>query len=210
MTKRAHTRVALAAALITGLAAAPAAADGPHGGVGPDGVSDSAPAEEAKGSGTFPIRGRHTYGDGLGAGRGHQGQDLLASCGKPVVAAMSGRVRLVDYQASGAGNYVVIKGKDRRFDYVYMHMLRRLSVEEGDRVEAGDQIGLVGSTGRSTACHLHFEMWTAPGWYNGGDVANPKPSLKAWDRGRRGASRSRSAAYGDVGEPRRYPRPPSA
>ena len=42
--------------------------------------------------------------------------------------------------------------------------------------------GVVGSTGRSTACMLHFEMWTAPGWYRGGKVADPTPYLKDWDR----------------------------
>ena len=175
---------ALIAATLTILAATAAThafAGDPSGGVGPDGVSDDASAATGE-EGTFPIRGRHTYGDGLGAGRGHQGQDLMAKCGKPIVAAVSGRVRLVDYQGSGAGNYVVIKGKDRRYDYVYMHMLEKASVREGQRVAAGEQIGVVGSTGRSSACHLHFEMWTAPGWYRGGEVTNPTPSLKAWDK----------------------------
>ena len=147
------------------------------GGITPGGTSS-----EGGGASAFPIRGNHTYGDGIGAGRGHQGQDLMASCGKKVVAARAGRVRLVDYQASGAGNYVVIKGQGHSYDYVYMHMLKRVTVRKGERVEAGDQIGSVGSTGRSTACHLHFEMWKAPGWYRGGALENPTPSLKRWDR----------------------------
>ncbi|GIK76619.1 MAG: hypothetical protein BroJett022_03090 [Actinomycetes bacterium] len=130
----------------------------------------------------FPIQGRHSYGDGIGAGRGHQGQDIFAKCGKKVVAARPGRVRWVDYQASGAGHYVVVKGK--KYDYVYMHMLKRLSVRRGERVGAGEQIGRVGSTGRATGCHLHFEMWRRPGWYRGGQLANPTPFLKRWDRGR--------------------------
>ncbi len=62
-------------------------------------------------AGVFPVKGKHTYGDGLGAGRGHQGQDLLAKCGKPIVAAQPGKVKVKDYQAGGAGNYVVVKGK---------------------------------------------------------------------------------------------------
>lgn len=172
--------VAGAVALLAAGAAAPALADDHSGGLGPDGVSTESPSD-SNSEGTFPIRGRHTYGDGLGAGRGHQGQDLMAKCGKPIVAAMSGRVRLVDYQGSGAGNFVVIKGKDR-YDYVYMHMLEKASVREGQRVTAGEQIGVVGSTGRSSACHLHFEMWTAPGWYRGGRVADPTPYLKDWDK----------------------------
>lgn len=129
----------------------------------------------------FPIRAKHTYGDGIGAGRGHQGQDILANCRKNIVAARSGRVRYVDYQASGAGNYAVIKGK--KYDYVYMHMIKKPSVKKGERVDAGEKIGKVGSTGRSSACHLHFEMWRKPGWYRGGRLTNPKPFLKRWDRG---------------------------
>jgi murein DD-endopeptidase MepM/ murein hydrolase activator NlpD len=129
----------------------------------------------------FPVRGKHTYGDGIGAGRGHQGQDLLAKCRKPILAAKPGRVRYIDYQASGAGNYAVIKGK--KYDYVYMHMINKPSVKKGERVKAGERIGRVGSTGRSSACHLHFEMWRKPGWYRGGRMVDPKPFLKRWDRG---------------------------
>jgi murein DD-endopeptidase MepM/ murein hydrolase activator NlpD len=153
------------------------------GGLGPEGTSTKSGDGGKSGGSAFPIRGRHTYGDGLGAGRGHQGQDIMANCGKKVVAARAGRVRFVDYQASGAGHYVVVKGKGgKKLDYVYMHLLKRLSVRKGERVSAGEQIGQVGSTGRSSACHLHFEMWSAPGWYRGGDVINPKPHLKRWDR----------------------------
>lgn len=161
------------------LAAAPVVA-GTSGGIGV-GADDSSSAVRG---GAFPIKGPHTYGDGLGAGRGHQGQDLLAKCGKPVVAARAGRVRVVDYQGSGAGNYVVVKGRESRPDFVYMHMLRRAKVSRGQRVRAGQLLGRVGSTGRSSACHLHFEMWAAPGWYRGGDVKNPTPLLKHLDRQR--------------------------
>jgi murein DD-endopeptidase MepM/ murein hydrolase activator NlpD len=147
---------------------------------GGGGVSAEGTADEIEGGYAFPVRAKYSYGDGLGAGRNHQGQDIMASCGKKVVAARPGRVRIVDYQASGAGNFVVVKGKG--YDYVYMHMLRRPVVSRGDRVQPGDAIGVVGSTGSSTACHLHFEMWTSPGWYRGGDVEDPKPYLRRWAR----------------------------
>jgi murein DD-endopeptidase MepM/ murein hydrolase activator NlpD len=62
------------------------------------------------GAAAFPVKARVSWGDGLGAGRGHQGQDLMANCGRPVVAAKAGRVTTVDYQASGAGNYAVVRG----------------------------------------------------------------------------------------------------
>ena len=134
------------------------------------------------GGGEFPVKASHTYGDGLGAGRGHQGQDILADCGKPVVAARAGRVRVKDYQASGAGYFVVVRRAGTRSDDVYMHMKRRVAVRRGERVGKGDLIGRVGSTGRSTACHLHFEIWSAPGWYDGGDPRDPEPKLRRWDR----------------------------
>lgn len=165
-------------AALAAVGAAPGIAGAGSGGVSPGGKT----ASGGEKGGVFPVRARHTYGDGLGAGRGHQGQDILAKCGKRVVAAQSGRVRVKDYQASGAGNYVVVKSKKSRYDLVYMHMLRRLAVKKGERVQAGDLIGRVGSTGRSSACHLHFEMWRAPGWYRGGGTIDPKPHLKRWDR----------------------------
>lgn len=130
--------------------------------------------------GVFPVQGRHTYGDGLGAGRNHQGVDLMAKCGKPVVAALPGRVEWVDYQRSGAGNYVVIEGKRRLHDTVYMHLSKRPLVREGQRVTAGQRLGRVGNTGNSSACHLHFEMWS-PTW-SSGDPIDPKPYLRRWDR----------------------------
>ncbi len=132
--------------------------------------------------GVFPVKARVSWGDGLGAGRGHQGQDLMADCRRKIVAAKAGRVRVIDYQASGAGNYVVVRGTDSKFDYVYMHMIKPPKVETGQRVAAGQVLGYVGSTGRSSACHLHFEMWTRPGWYQGGDVSDPTPYLKSWKR----------------------------
>jgi murein DD-endopeptidase MepM/ murein hydrolase activator NlpD len=63
-----------------------------------------------------------------------------------------------------------------------MHLLRPSLLRSGDQVRTGQPIGLVGSTGSSTACHLHFEIWTAPGWYEGGSPLDPLPRLKKWDR----------------------------
>lgn len=143
---------------------------------------DTDTSAEEDSDGVFPVKARVSWGDGLGAGRGHQGQDLMAACGRKIVASKSGRVRVIDYQASGAGNYVVVRGTDSKFDYVYMHMIKPPKVRKGQRVKVGDVLGYVGSTGRSSACHLHFEMWTRPGWYRGGDVSDPTPYLKSWKR----------------------------
>lgn len=169
---------ALAAALVIPIGAV--ATD--TGGVGTGGVGPAAGSSGVgDGDGSFPVRGKVTYGDGLGAGRGHQGQDLLAACAKPVVAAQPGRVQLKDYEANGAGNYVVVDGKGALEDTVYMHM-QSAAVRKGQRVSAGQLIGRVGTTGSSTACHLHFEIWGGSGWYDGGQPLDPRPYLRSWDR----------------------------
>jgi murein DD-endopeptidase MepM/ murein hydrolase activator NlpD len=131
----------------------------------------------------FPIAGPHTYGDPFGvqrAGHVHQGQDVMADCGTPLVAVHSGTVKFVGTQ-SLAGNYIVISSDDGTADYVYMHLRDRALVAKGTVVATGQPIGFVGRTGDATACHLHFELWPAPGWYTGGQAVDPAPSLKAWD-----------------------------
>jgi murein DD-endopeptidase MepM/ murein hydrolase activator NlpD len=132
----------------------------------------------------FPIRGPHRYGTGagaLGGARGHQGQDTFAACGTPLVAARGGTVQFAGSQAR-AGNYLVIDGDGTDVDYVYMHLRDEPTVKEGDRVYTGQLVGYVGDTGDAQGCHLHFEMWSAPGWYDGGSPFDPLPSLQAWDR----------------------------
>jgi murein DD-endopeptidase MepM/ murein hydrolase activator NlpD len=76
----------------------------------------------------------------------------------------------------------VIDGKRTGKDFVYMHLRERAEVEQGDRVRTGQRIGEVGETGNATGCHLHFELWSAPGWYEGGRFLNPTPVLRRWDR----------------------------
>jgi murein DD-endopeptidase MepM/ murein hydrolase activator NlpD len=132
----------------------------------------------------FPIRGPHRYGTGsaaFGGGRGHQGQDTFAACGTPLVAARGGTVQFDGYQ-SAAGNYLVIDADGTSVDHVYMHLRDAPLVKKGDRVYTGQLIGYVGDTGDADGCHLHFEIWSAPGWYEGGSPVDPLPSLTAWDR----------------------------
>jgi murein DD-endopeptidase MepM/ murein hydrolase activator NlpD len=129
----------------------------------------------------FPLRGKHGYGDGLGAGRGHQGQDVFAPCGTKIVAARGGKVQVKQYH-SAAGYYIVIDGRKTGKDYVYMHMERQGRPKLGSRVKTGEVIGYESDTGRATGCHLHFELWSSPGWYEGGHVLDPTKPLKTWDR----------------------------
>jgi murein DD-endopeptidase MepM/ murein hydrolase activator NlpD len=134
----------------------------------------------------FPVRGRHTYGTGIAAfgsarnGHAHQGQDVFADCGTPLVAARGGVVKLNQNEAN-AGNYLVIDGAGTDVDYAYMHLQAPSPLKKGTAVMTGQLIGAVGDTGDAVGCHLHFEMWSAPGWYTGGQPVDPLASLKLWD-----------------------------
>lgn len=134
----------------------------------------------------FPVRGRHDFGGTearFGAGRpghSHQGHDVFARCGTRLVAARGGVVKARQYH-SAAGHYIVIDGDNTGVDYAYMHMIEASPFNVGDRVATGQQIGRVGETGRASGCHLHFEMWDAPGWYEGGSPFDPYPLLVEWD-----------------------------
>ena len=135
----------------------------------------------------FPILGAHEFGMGagrFGAGRSghtHQGQDVMAACGTPLVAARGGTVQFSGFQYA-AGNYVVIDGKGTTNDFMYAHLAEPSPLQTGDTVRTGQPIGIVGDTGDATACHLHFEIWAAPGWYEGGAPFDPLPELEKWDR----------------------------
>ena len=139
-------------------------------------------------AGVFPVAGPHTYGgDGarFGAGRSshsHQGQDVVAAEGTPVVSPTAGTVRFADNQPSSAGWYVVLAADDGR-TFFFAHLLEgSVSVVEGARVAAGQQLAAVGSSGSASGAHLHFEIWEG-GWRDaGGQPIDPLPQLLAWDR----------------------------
>ncbi len=134
----------------------------------------------------FPVAGSYDWGgDGsrFGAkrdGHRHQGQDLAAAEGTPVVAPRGAVVEAVQYQARGAGHYVVLDGDDEDYDYVFMHLRSgSIPVKEGDRVRTGQVIAEVGNTGGSSGPHLHFEIRVG-GWFTGGEPIDPLPLLQAW------------------------------
>lgn len=87
----------------------------------------------------------------------HKGMDFTAPQTTPVFATGNGVVQRADNLASGFGNHVRI---DHGFEYmtIYAH-LSKITARVGQRVKRGDIIGLVGSTGRSQAPHLHYEVW---------------------------------------------------
>jgi len=86
----------------------------------------------------------------------HAGMDFSAKKGTPVYATGDGVVERADNKASGYGNHIVLK---HGFGYktLYAH-LSKYNVKKGQKVKRGDIIGFVGSTGRSEAPHLHYEV----------------------------------------------------
>jgi murein DD-endopeptidase MepM/ murein hydrolase activator NlpD len=88
-------------------------------------------------------------------GRMHRGLDLFLRTGDTVVAAFNGVVRYARFNASGFGNCVVVRHLNG-LETVYGH-LSKILVEENQYVQAGETLGLGGTTGRSNGPHLHFE-----------------------------------------------------
>ena len=105
----------------------------------------------------WPLRGTitQTYA-WKGPKNGHSGIDIAARHGTPVYAALSGTVTAAGWNVYGYGNLIVIRGVDGR-DYHYAHN-SSLSVRRGQSVRQGQQIARVGSTGRSSGPHVHFEI----------------------------------------------------
>jgi murein DD-endopeptidase MepM/ murein hydrolase activator NlpD len=139
-------------------------------------------------AGVFPVAAAHTYGDGFGVGRvghTHQGVDVLAAEGAPVVAPVAGTVTSTSYQAGAAGYYVTMKAADGR-DMFFAHcQAGSFAVTQDAAVAAGAPLCRVGHTGDATGPHLHFEIWVG-GWHVGdGAPIDPLAQLKAWDGGAR-------------------------
>ncbi|MCX7863620.1 MAG: M23 family metallopeptidase [Novosphingobium sp.] len=106
----------------------------------------------------------------LGGRRLHKGIDLAAPTGTPILAAADGIVSRADWFSS-YGLFVSIEhGGEIQTRYGHMS---RLNVAEGQRVRKGDVIGFVGSTGRSTGPHLHYEVRIA------NEAVDPLPYMQA-------------------------------
>lgn len=103
-----------------------------------------------------PVRGPITDGFGWRWGRRHTGIDIPARSGAPVGSAGRGVVGFAGWNAGGYGNLVVIRHR-LGFESWYAH-LSSVSTSVGRSVVGGSRIGYVGSTGRSTGPHLHFEV----------------------------------------------------
>src|SRR5205085_10904218 len=133
------------------------------------------PAINAKGPWVCPVQGRHSFSDDYGqprpGGRSHQGNDILAPRGTPVVANVSGTFSQ-NYSGRGGTSYF-LEGDDGR-EYFGAH-LESYSGASG-HVAIGTVIGYVGNTGDAAGgpTHLHFEI------HVGGSPIDPYPTLKQY------------------------------
>jgi murein DD-endopeptidase MepM/ murein hydrolase activator NlpD len=132
----------------------------------------------------YPVRGGHGFRGAIGlfgaprnGGRRHEGFDINAGCGTPVVAARAGIVKRRRYDPVLYGNLVIVHASHERRDYWYAHLRAPGRVREGGRVRTGQRLGEVGATGnaRTVGCHLHFEL------HGPGGPFDPLPYLGAWD-----------------------------
>lgn len=103
----------------------------------------------------WPVNGEVSSAFGIRHGRRHDGVDIRAKGGIPILAAAPGKVAHSG-KLQGYGNLIIISHKDRFFT-VYAHNSKNL-VKKGEKVAKGETIGYVGSTGRATGTHLHFEV----------------------------------------------------
>jgi len=95
----------------------------------------------------------------------HRGMDFTAPKGTPIYATGDGEVKRADNNSSGYGKHIRI---DHGYGYVTLYgHLSKYNVKRRQKVKRGDLIGFVGSTGRSEAPHLHYEVW------KDGDRINP-------------------------------------
>ena len=165
-TTRLRIAAAFSASAIAALVAAcPAAAfiDPPK-----PGAVDSRPV--------LPLTVEPRMGDGLDAGRGHEGVDLFAPAGTPLVA-VDDAIVLETGNDGGRGNYVSIYDARRDRTYNYLHMLAPALVAPGERVDAGQKLGELGCTGSCWGNHLHFELRAGRDGY--GPVLDPIPLVEA-------------------------------
>lgn len=111
-----------------------------------------------KGDFAWPVPSHRKISSNFGRrwGRRHEGIDIPAPKGTPIVASAAGRVKYSGNKVRGYGNMVVIEHPGKVFS-IYAHNSQNI-VKTGAQVKRGQMIARVGSTGRSTGNHLHFEI----------------------------------------------------
>ncbi|MEN3746991.1 M23 family metallopeptidase [Sphingomonas sp. HF-S3] len=171
----------------------PPAQPTPH--VSATAVTASAPAARstaqpgAVASLTVPVAGvqrsqiTDNWGDPRGDGtRAHEGCDIMAAAGTPVLAAADGQVEKLFFSEGGGGISLYVRSPDRLWSYYYAHLQGYTpGLQEGKWVRAGEAIGYVGDTGNAGAgnFHLHFGVarMTPEQRWSQGEPINPCPML---------------------------------
>lgn len=118
----------------------------------------------------FPVKSEDFKGLSTKFSFFHPGYDIRANLGAEINPVQVGKVVEVAYQIGGYGNYVLIQ-HENGLQTLYAHMQKKPSVQVGDKVTMDTVIGYVGSTGRSTGPHIHFEV------YSGEKRVNPATIL---------------------------------
>jgi murein DD-endopeptidase MepM/ murein hydrolase activator NlpD len=141
------------------------------------------PAPRAGGGGLCPVKGRVQIGQGWGAPRDggrrrHQGIDLLAPAGTPLVAVASGHISRLSNLDRGRGGISLWLRDARGTAYYYAHNQHNLA-HLGQHIQAGQPIARVGATGNAKGGppHLHFQIHP-----NGGRPVSPDALVRRWCR----------------------------
>ncbi|MEK9664958.1 MAG: peptidoglycan DD-metalloendopeptidase family protein [Candidatus Nanopelagicales bacterium] len=113
-----------------------------------------------------------SYGDGIGAGRGHMGLDMMGKRGEPIYAIDAGTVTRSGYQSNGA---MILDIDDKKGSMWFYGHFSKILVGKGDKVQAGQLIGYMGDTGSPGAVHLHIEL-RPNGW--GGSARDAEPVIR--------------------------------
>lgn len=152
------------------------------------GIAWPAPGNERINEADKPREGRGEFGTARSGGRTHGGIDIQGDVGDPIAAFAGGKVTVTPNNGA-AGNTVRIQHDDGSMTK-YFH-LDQISVRNGDRVEAGQQIATMGRSGNTPAkgdTHLHFELW------RDGRKVDPLPELRGSERGAAHEGGARPAA----------------
>ena len=128
-------------------------------------LNNRQPESNPNGFNMHPLKGKHRITSGIGgrntgiegASTNHKGVDYAAPAGTPIHAPGTGTVSRTGFQKGKAGYYIVLQ-HDNGYETKFFHMKEMSGLKAGQRVNAGDVIGLVGSTGASSGAHLHYEV----------------------------------------------------
>jgi len=133
----------------------------------------------------FPVNAGHgdrgpigDFGAPRSGGRIHEGFDVTAPCGTPLLAVRAGRVQRAGYDPQLYGHFIKVNARHSPQSYFYAHLLRPAEARSGDAVKTSERLGKIGLTGNAagTPCHLHVELRRS------GRLLDPEPRLARWDR----------------------------